>query len=184
MMQMFRDPGGKPPPASPLIPIPSSPRFSHDRRQYPGAPPFEPRAADIAGRRIVAIGRTWSVSSADRRSSVFVRLLFLSLIVGFFLVWLDIRPVDVLIGLRNMVEHFWATGFDAIRDIAEYVAAGAAIVVPVWLVLRLLNMRGRTEHDTARAHPVCDAPAGPGRHLLFGHIGLLPVGQNLATPSF
>ena len=72
-----------------------------------------------------------------------IRLLALSLIVGFFLVWLDIRPVDVLIGLRNMVERFWNMGFDALRDIAEYVLAGAAIVVPLWLVLRLLNMKGR-----------------------------------------
>jgi len=70
-------------------------------------------------------------------------LLVLSRIVGFFLVWLDIRPVDVLIGLRNMVERFWNMGFDALRDIAEYVLAGAAIVVPLWLVLRLLNMKGR-----------------------------------------
>jgi hypothetical protein len=52
---------------------------------------------------------------------VFLRLLFVSLIVGAFLMW-----------------HL---GFDAIREIADYVLAGAAIVVPVWLVLRLMNMR-------------------------------------------
>jgi hypothetical protein len=49
--------------------------------------------------------------------------------------------MDVLIGLRNIVQRFWAAGFDALRDIGEYVLAGAAIVVPLWLALRLLNMR-------------------------------------------
>ena len=104
--------------------------------------PFEPREADLAA------ARRPEPSDLERflggtPLSVFVRLVFLSMIVGFFLVWLDIRPMDVLIGLRNIVERFWAAGFDAIRDIATYVLAGAAIVVPVWLALRLLNARGR-----------------------------------------
>jgi hypothetical protein len=108
----------------------------------PARHPFEPREADIAA------SRPRGPSDLERflggsPVAVLVRLLFLSLIVGFFLVWLDIRPMDVLIGLRHIVERFWAAGFDAIREIAEYVAAGAAIVVPLWLVLRLLNMRSR-----------------------------------------
>jgi len=105
--------------------------------------PFEPREADIAAEQRA------SNSDLERflggsPAAVVVRLVFLSLIVGFFLVWLDIRPIDVLISLRQMVERFWAAGFDAIREILEYVAAGAAIVVPLWLALRLLNMRSKT----------------------------------------
>jgi hypothetical protein len=73
--------------------------------------------------------------------AVFVRLLFVSLIVGAFLMWLDIRPWDVFRALKDLADHIWALGFDAIREIAGYILAGAVIVVPVWLVLRLLNMR-------------------------------------------
>lgn len=73
--------------------------------------------------------------------SVFLRLLFVSLIVGAFLMWLDIRPWDVFRGLKELVDRIWGLGFDAIREIADYVLAGAALVVPVWLVLRLMNMR-------------------------------------------
>jgi hypothetical protein len=73
--------------------------------------------------------------------AVFVRLLFVSLIVGAFLMWLDIRPIDVFQGLTRFVNRIWSLGFDAIRDIADYILAGAVIVIPVWLVLRLLNMR-------------------------------------------
>jgi Family of unknown function (DUF6460) len=72
---------------------------------------------------------------------VFLRLLFVSLIVGAFLMWLEISPLDIFRGLRQLIDRIWGLGFDAIRVVADYILAGAAIVVPVWLVLRLMNMR-------------------------------------------
>jgi ABC-type branched-subunit amino acid transport system permease subunit len=55
--------------------------------------------------------------------------------------WLDIRPFDVFRGLKQLIDRVWSLGFDAIREIANYILAGAALVVPIWLVLRLMNMR-------------------------------------------
>jgi hypothetical protein len=107
----------------------------------PARHPFEPREADLAAANRPAPSELEKFLGGAP-SSVAIRLLFLSLIVGFFLVWLDVRPMDVLLGIRDIIHRFWAMGFDAIRDIATYVLAGAAIVIPVWLVLRLLNMRG------------------------------------------
>jgi hypothetical protein len=101
--------------------------------------PFSPRPADIAGARRSDLERFLGGSPFV----VFARLALLSLLVGFFLVWLDIRPMEVLIGLRHLFERFWAAGFDAIREIGTYVAAGAAIVVPLWLILRLFSMKPR-----------------------------------------
>lgn len=72
---------------------------------------------------------------------VFLRLVFVSLIVGAFLMWLDIRPIDIFRAVKELADRIWAMGFDAIREIVEYILAGAAIVVPIWLVLRLLTMR-------------------------------------------
>jgi hypothetical protein len=72
---------------------------------------------------------------------VFLRLLFVSLIVGAFLMWLDIRPMDIFRGITDLIDRIWGLGFDAIRVVGDYILAGAAIVVPVWLVLRLINMR-------------------------------------------
>lgn len=72
---------------------------------------------------------------------VFLRLVFVSLIVGAFLMWLDIRPMDIFRGIQEIIDRIWGLGFDAIRVVAQYILAGAAIVVPVWLVLRLMNMR-------------------------------------------
>jgi hypothetical protein len=109
----------------------------------PSRHPFEPREADLAAARQPAASNDLENFLGGSPKAVLVRLLIVSLIVGFFLVWLDIRPVDVLIGLRNIVQRFWEAGFDAVREIAEYVLAGAAIVVPLWIALRLLNMRSR-----------------------------------------
>lgn len=108
----------------------------------PSRHPFEPRESDLAAAREPAPSNLENFLGGSPLA-VLTRLTIVSLIVGFFLVWLDIRPVDVVIGLRAIVQRFWNAGFDAVREIAEYVLAGAAIVVPLWVALRLLNMRSR-----------------------------------------
>ena len=75
--------------------------------------------------------------------AVLLRLLLVSLIVGAMLVWLEIRPADIIYGGERFFARLWNMGFDAIRDVAEYIIAGAIIVIPVWLVMRLLAMKGR-----------------------------------------
>jgi hypothetical protein len=101
--------------------------------------PFAPRPADLEATRASGLERFLGGSPAV----VLARLIFLSLLVGFFLVWLDIRPMEVLWGVRHVFERLWAAGFDAVREVGSYVAAGAALVVPVWLILRLFSMKPR-----------------------------------------
>ncbi|MFN3889389.1 MAG: DUF6460 domain-containing protein [Beijerinckiaceae bacterium] len=72
---------------------------------------------------------------------VAVRLLVVSLVVGAILMWLDIRPQDVFFAIERFFQRIWRMGFSAIREIINYVIVGALIVVPVWFVLRLVNMR-------------------------------------------
>ncbi len=73
--------------------------------------------------------------------NVLVRLLFVSLIVGAFLMWLDIKPADIYRGVVDTINRIWGLGFGAVREVADYILVGAAIVVPVWIVIRLLNLR-------------------------------------------
>jgi hypothetical protein len=73
--------------------------------------------------------------------AVFMKLVFVSLIVGALMMWLDLHPLDLWRGLVRFADRIWSLGFDAVREVGEYVLAGAMIVLPVWLVLRLLNMR-------------------------------------------
>lgn len=75
--------------------------------------------------------------------NVAVRLFFVSLVVGALLMWLDIRPMDIIRGIQAFFDRIYRLGFDAVRELASYVVAGAAIVIPAWFVLRLLNIGGR-----------------------------------------
>jgi Family of unknown function (DUF6460) len=75
--------------------------------------------------------------------AVFFRLLFASMLVGALLLWLDISPLQIFDNLRRLVDYVWSLGFDAVREIGRYIAAGAIIVVPIWLILRLMSFRAR-----------------------------------------
>ena len=75
--------------------------------------------------------------------AVFTRLLVVSLVVGALLMWFDIRPFEIFDALRRLVDRLWYLGWDSVRTIVNYLAAGALIVVPCWLVLRLMNFRSR-----------------------------------------
>ena len=61
---------------------------------------------------------------------VALRLLVVSLVVGALLMWLDIRPWEVLRAVERLFLRLWAMGFDAVREIVAYIVAGAVIVVP------------------------------------------------------
>lgn len=73
--------------------------------------------------------------------TVLLRLLLVSLIVGALLMWLHLEPLDVVREGIRAAERLWAMGYDALGDIGRYLLAGAVIVVPVWLVIRLLSFR-------------------------------------------
>ncbi len=112
--------------------------MSEDDRFAPKAPEQPPAPPGVRSRpQETALNRFLGGSPGG----VSLRLLFVSLIVGAFLMWLDIRPLDIFRGITDLVNRIWGLGFDAIRVVADYILAGAAIVVPVWLVLRLMNMR-------------------------------------------
>jgi len=71
--------------------------------------------------------------------AVFFRLLILSLVAGALLVWLDIHPRDIFFAFERFIRRVWYMGFDALREIATYILAGAVIVVPLWLLIRLFS---------------------------------------------
>jgi hypothetical protein len=73
--------------------------------------------------------------------AVFFRLLLASILVGVLLGWLDISPLQIFDNLRRLADYVWSLGFDAVREIGRYIAAGAIIVVPIWLILRLMSFR-------------------------------------------
>ena len=69
--------------------------------------------------------------------SVIFRLVLLSILIGVILVVLGLDPWNIIESLRTLVLRIWDMGFDAVRWVWRYLLLGAAIVVPVWLVVRL-----------------------------------------------
>ena len=74
--------------------------------------------------------------------TVAVRLVVVSLLVGLVMTWLQIDPMDLFLDLQRGFVHLWGTGFVALHQIGNTVLAGAAVVVPVWFVLRVVSYRG------------------------------------------
>ncbi len=71
--------------------------------------------------------------------SVALRLLIISLLVGVLLSWLDIRPLDIVDGFEDLFRWAWGSVFGSLDRAFDYVLLGAAIVVPVFLLSRLLK---------------------------------------------
>jgi hypothetical protein len=76
--------------------------------------------------------------------SVVFRLALLSILIGVILQAVGLDPWNIIDSLRRLVLYVWDMGFDAVRWLGRYLLLGAAVVVPIWLVVRLLRVaRGR-----------------------------------------
>lgn len=73
---------------------------------------------------------------------VFLKLLVASLLLGIVLATLGLSPRDIYQRAFQFVQSIWDLGFDAIIRFGDYIMLGAAIVVPIFIVMRLLKMRG------------------------------------------
>ena len=71
--------------------------------------------------------------------SVLVKLIFLSLLVGALLAFLDVTPFELVDRIMRLLRSVFGLSFDALRDMGRWVLYGAIIVVPVWLLMRLFR---------------------------------------------
>lgn len=78
----------------------------------------------------------------DTPGRVLVRLIFLSFVVGVVMAALGLEPQDLFYRVVNFFEGLWNLGFDAVRQVFRYFLLGAVIVVPIWIVLRVLKVGG------------------------------------------
>ncbi len=72
-------------------------------------------------------------------------LLTASFLVGAVLTLAGISPLELWEGLARgvyqLAERFLETGWSTVRTALIYIAVGAIVVVPVWLVIKLFSMR-------------------------------------------
>lgn len=77
----------------------------------------------------------------DSPLRVLVKLVVLSFLVGFAMHAFGWTPVDVWYALRDAALDVWRMGFDALGRFFSYFVIGAVIVVPIFIVIRLLSFR-------------------------------------------
>ncbi len=76
--------------------------------------------------------------------AVFGRLVLVSILVGVILSALGLDPFDIWNSIRRLIRTLWDMGFDAVRYVWRYFLLGAVIVIPIWIIVRLINApRGR-----------------------------------------
>ncbi len=76
--------------------------------------------------------------------SVFFRLVLLSILIGVVLAAFGLDPFNIVESILRLIRRVWEMGFDAIAWLWRYFLLGAVIVVPIWVILRLVNApRGR-----------------------------------------
>ena len=73
-------------------------------------------------------------------AQVLLRLVFISFVVGIILSALNLDPLDLVNMAVNFVERLWNMGFHAIGRLGNYLIVGAIVVIPIWLITRLLAM--------------------------------------------
>jgi hypothetical protein len=69
--------------------------------------------------------------------AVLGKLIVLSILVGVVLAALGLDPWNIFESVQRLVRWVWDLGFDAVVRLWRYFLLGAAIVVPVWLIVRL-----------------------------------------------
>ena len=72
---------------------------------------------------------------------VIAKLIVLSLIVGAVLSFLGLSPGAIWERAIASARAIWHMGYEAMDNLVEYLLVGAMIVVPVWLIARVLGGR-------------------------------------------
>ena len=74
---------------------------------------------------------------------VLIRLAIMSFVVGLILRALRITPNDIIAWIEERVLYLSSLSFDTLEEVAGIFVLGAAIVIPVWLLMRVLRLMSR-----------------------------------------
>jgi hypothetical protein len=70
---------------------------------------------------------------------VLVRLILLSILVGVILSALGLEPWNIIPSIKRLILNIWDMGFDAVKSVWGYFLLGAIVVIPIWLIVRLVQ---------------------------------------------
>lgn len=72
--------------------------------------------------------------------AVTLKLVLVCIITGIVLHTLGINPADLLQRIPEIIKALSEFGWGWVRSAAEYFLLGAIIVIPIWVVVRLLRV--------------------------------------------
>jgi hypothetical protein len=70
---------------------------------------------------------------------VLARLVLLSILVGVILAAFGFDPWNIVRSIERLARAIYDMGFDAIFLLWRYFLLGAVLVIPIWLVMRLIK---------------------------------------------
>ena len=74
-------------------------------------------------------------------TSVVIRLVVVSFVVGVLLVMFGVEPGDIVESVERLFRRIVDYGLADFRQFGRTILTGAIVVVPIWLVIRLLDAR-------------------------------------------
>lgn len=75
----------------------------------------------------------------DTPGRVVLKLLVFSILVGIVMTLLGWTPMDVVWKIIHFFISLWSMGFEAFEKLFNVIIVGAAIVVPIFIIMRILN---------------------------------------------
>ncbi len=73
--------------------------------------------------------------------AVLAKLIFLSLLLGAVMALLGVTPFGLVEGLYRWIASLFDFSLDTLIEIGRWIAYGAIIVIPIWLITRLFGRR-------------------------------------------
>src|SRR6185436_10529447 len=71
--------------------------------------------------------------------AVLGKLILLSILIGVVLSALGLDPWNIYESIVSLFRRIWNMGFDTVRWLWQYFLLGAVLVIPIWLILRLVR---------------------------------------------
>ena len=77
----------------------------------------------------------------DSVGRTIVKLVVVSILVGMVMNVFGLYPMDIFYAFRDFIVNLWEKGWAALGRFGDWLILGGMVVVPVFIILRLLNYR-------------------------------------------
>ena len=71
--------------------------------------------------------------------AVLGKLILLSILIGVVLSAIGLDPWNIVSSIERLIRTVWNMGFDAVKWLWQYFLLGAVLVIPIWLIMRLVR---------------------------------------------